>query len=221
MTRATNARIAGATFLIYIAAGLTSMAVFGRAAAGEGVASKLSAIAQHPTEMGVVVVLGFLQSFTALILAATLYAVTRAQDSDLAMVGLICRVAEGVIGGVSILRMLALVHLATTASDAAAAQPLGSYLLRGDMAVSATFFAVGSAFFSYLFLRGRLIPAPLSWLGVVASVLLVVALPLQAAGFLRGPITSVIWLPMLAFEVPLAFWLMVKGVAGAARAQAA
>jgi len=32
------------------------------------------------------------------------------------------------------------------------------------------------------------------------------------AGFLSGPVTSYVWLPMLAFEVPLAFWLMIKGV---------
>jgi hypothetical protein len=58
-----------------------------------------------------------------------------------------------------------------------------------------------------------MIPVPLAWLGVVASVLLLVALPLQLAGFLRGPLTSFVWLPMLAFEVPLALWLLIKGVA--------
>jgi hypothetical protein len=58
-----------------------------------------------------------------------------------------------------------------------------------------------------------MIPIPLAWLGVVASVLLVICLPLQLAGFLGGPITSFMWLPMLAFEVPLAFWLLIKGVA--------
>ena len=36
----------------------------------------------------------------------------------------------------------------------------------------------------------------------------------QLAGFLHGPLTSYIWLPMLAFEVPLALWLLIKGVAG-------
>ena len=48
---------------------------------------------------------------------------------------------------------------------------------------------------------------------LVAPVLLVVVLPLQLAGFLRGPITSLVWLPMHAFEAPLGFWLIVKGVA--------
>jgi hypothetical protein len=48
-----------------------------------------------------------------------------------------------------------------------------------------------------------------------------IGLPLQLAGFLAGPITSVMWLPMLAFEVPLGLWLIIKGVGKPARAQLA
>ena len=78
--------------------------------------------------------------------------------------------------------------------------------------IGATFFGVGSALFSWLLLRGRMVPVPLAWLGVFASVLLVVSLPLQLAGILRGPVTQLLWLPMLAFEVPLGLWLLVQGV---------
>ena len=46
-----------------------------------------------------------------------------------------------------------------------------------------------------------------------SSILLVVALPLQLAGFIEGPVTNFIWIPMLLFEVPLALWLLIKGVA--------
>ncbi len=222
MTRTTNARIAGFTFLFYIAAGISSMVLFGRAATGEGIAAKLAGIAQHPTEVGVVVLLGFIQCFAALVLAVTLYAITREQDADLAMLALACRVAEGIIAGSSMPNTPALVWLATAsgenAPDTAAAHALGGYLLRGDMAVTATFFAVGSALFSYLLLRGRMIPVTLAWLGVVASVLLVIGLPLQAAGFLSGPIAMMMWLPMLAFEVPLGLWFIIKGAAKPARA---
>jgi NADH:ubiquinone oxidoreductase subunit K len=57
-----------------------------------------------------------------------------------------------------------------------------------------------------------MIPVALAWLGVLASVLLVVALPLQLAGLLRGPVTQLMWIPMAAFEIPLGLWLIVKGV---------
>jgi hypothetical protein len=56
-----------------------------------------------------------------------------------------------------------------------------------------------------------MIPVALAWLGVLASVLLVVGLPLQVAGVLRESLTM--YLPMLAFEISLGLWLLIKGVA--------
>ena len=225
MTRTTNARIAGLTFLVYIAAGITSMVLYRRATGGAAIAERLAAIAGHTTAVGVLVLLGFVQCFSALVLAVTLWAITRDEDNDLAMLGLTCRVGEGVIDGLAIPGILAVFSLATStgpdATGTAAAQTLASYLLRTDVEVPATFFAVGSTFFSWLLLRGRMIPVPLAWLGVVASVLLVVCLPLALAGFLRGPIVTLMWLPMLAFEVPLGLWLITKGVAPPTRMRAA
>jgi hypothetical protein len=71
-----------------------------------------------------------------------------------------------------------------------------------SVTLGASLFVAGSTLFSYLFLRGRMIPVALAWLGVMASGLLVV-LPLQLAGFFRGAtnwfsaVTWVVWLPML------------------------
>ena len=121
------ARVAGFTFLFYIAAGITSMAL-----------GRQSQIAD---------LLGLLQSFSALVLGATLYALTYKQEPALALLALTCRVAEAIQYG-----------------------------------ESAIYFAVGSLLFSWLILRGRLIPAALAQLGVIASALLVVILPLQLAG---------------------------------------
>jgi hypothetical protein len=41
----------------------------------------------------------------------------------------------------------------------------------------------------------------------------VICLPLVYAGWLRGPITVFMWLPMLVFELTLAVWLMTRGAA--------
>ena len=171
MTRTTNARIAGVTLLVYIAAGLASLALAGRPHAPD--------------------VLALFTSFSALVLGVMLYAITREQDPDLAMLGLVCRVVEGIPGEGTI------------------------------------YFAVGSTVFSWLFLRGRMIPVALAWLGVLASVLLVIILPLQRAGLFGGASnwlsrgTWLLFLPMLVFQVALAVWLLAKGVALPARVQAA
>ena len=136
-------------------------------------------------------VLTILTSFSALVLGVTLYAITREVDPDLAMLGLTCRVIEAMPGS-----------------------------------EGAIFFAVGSTLFSWLLLRGRMIPVALAWLGVIASILLVAILPLQRAGLFGGAgtwsssVTWFEWLPMLVFEVTLALWLLIKGVAPAARQSA-
>ena len=172
MTRTTNARIAGFTFLFYIAAGIASLILSGR---------------PHATD-----VLSLLTSFSALVLGVTLYAITREQDPDLAMLALTCRVIEGIPG-----------------------------------APGTIYFAVGSTLFCWLLLRGRMIPVALAWLGVIASAVLAVILLLQRAGLFGGSInwfsgaTWLMWFPMLVFEVTLALWLIIKGVAAPARTQPA
>ena len=220
MTRTTNARIAGFTFLFYIAVAFPGMVLMNRATTAEGTVAKLARIAEHATDVRIAVLLSLAGCLAALVLAVTLYAMTREQDADLAMLGLVCRVGEGVTGAVSIPAALGLLWLATAtgadAPDTSVARTLGGFLLERNPLVGATLFALGSSCFSYLFLRGRMIPVSLAWLGVVASLLLVGGLPLQLAGFLRGPITSVMWLPMAAFEVPLGLWLLIKGVAAPA-----
>ena len=226
MTRRANATIAGFTFLVYIAAGITSMVLFARATSGEGVAAQLATIAQHATDVRFTVLLNLLMNLSALVLAVTLYVITRDQDRDLALLAMTCRVAEG-IAGMDVSVTLGLLWLATETEaatlDPGAASALGAFFLKmaKTMGASATFFAVGSTIFSWLLLRGRMIPLALAWGGVLASVLLVVCLPLQLAGLLSGPVTSFQWLPMLLFEVVLALWLIIKGVAARAPRQPA
>ncbi len=171
MTITTNARVAGFTFWIYFAAGIGSMLLAGNAPATS--------------------VLALVTSFCALLLGVTLYAITREQDQDLAMIALACRVIEAVPG-------------------------------HGEI-----YFAVGSTIFSWLLLRGRMIPAGLAWLGFVSSLLLVVLLPMQLAGYFGGPrnwsspVTWAVWLPLLVFELTFAVWLITKGVAAPAQRQPA
>ncbi len=216
MTRTTNARIAGFTFLAYIAATLASMVILDHAASGEAITDKLAAISEHATSVRVAMLLALAQALATLVLAVTLYAITRDEDRDLALLAMACRLTEGVIGALSASATLALLWVATAsgldASGAGALDALGGYLLRDDSAVSALFFALGSALFAYLLLRGRLIPVALGWLGVTASILLVVGLPAQLVNFIDPSVASLMWLPMLAFEIPLGLWLLVKGV---------
>jgi hypothetical protein len=162
MTPMTNARIAGLTYLLYIGLDFPTLFMSNKNAAA---------------------VLTMFGAVNALVLAVALYGVTREVMPDLALLAMVCRVGEGILG-------------------ASQAGPV-----RGGF-----FFAVGSTIFCYLLLRGRLIPTGLAWLGLGASVLLVVLLPATLGGVLHRPFSDLIWAPMAAFEIPAGFWLIMRGV---------
>lgn len=218
MTRSANARVAGFTYLAYIALAFPSLLLSSRATQGDGVSAKFASIAAHTVAMRVSIVLTLITCFAAIVLAVTLYALTRDEDRDVAMVAFACRVGEGLTSAIVMLTMLEQLWLATAGTrslDAASTQALGTLLFTGTRAwngsVAAMFFAVGSTLFCWLLLRGRIIPTGLAWLGVVGSILLVVCLPLQLVGLLHRPITDLMWLPMAAFEIPLGVWWLIKG----------
>lgn len=216
MTRTTNSRIAGVTYFVYFVAGVASMFLSGAAARGAGIAAQLATIAQHATEYRLVVLLTVICAFSALVLGVTLYALTRDQDPDLAMLALLCRVIECVNGATSVWRSLGALSLATAAgahaANTEATHTLAAFLLAGGFpGISASFFAVGSTIFCYLLLKGRMIPMPLAWLGVVGSALVLGSIPLQHFGIIAGSWS--LWMPLLVFELTFAAWLIVKGAA--------
>lgn len=216
----TNARIAGFTYLFYIAVALPCMFLMSRATNAEGTLAKLAIVAQHAIDVRLTILLTLLSCFSAIVLGIALYGVTRDEDHELSLMAMAFRVSEGVLGAIGIPNLLGLLWVSTSGAGPAATDPvttstLGAYFLMPaqDAMIGAPFFAAGSLIFSFLLLRGRMIPSWLAWLGIIASALVVVASPLQIAGFIKGPFTSLMWLPMLAFEVPLGLWLLIKGVA--------
>ncbi len=220
MTQRTNARVAGFAFLFYIAVGITQMVLSGPSRADD-TAAHLALVARHAWRMRVNVVLTLVICATAILLAAALYAITRDEDRNVAVLGLSFRVGEGVLAALGALGSLAVLWLATDAAQVQGTTTLAELLIQiqgWNVTITATFFALGSTAFSWLLLRGRLIPVPLAWVGVVASILLVIGLPLRLVDAIGGTMTQVMWLPMAVFEIPLGFWLLIRGVRPAARA---
>jgi hypothetical protein len=218
MTRSTNARLAGSAYLSYIVVGILNEVLMYRAAGVNGIAAKLARMADHSTDVRLAIILKLGECFSVFVLAVALYGITRDEDNELAMLGLLCRAAEGVLIASLIpnsqgLLWLASVRAGVDVPDVATTNALGGFLLAPGAAVGAIFFAVGSAIFSYLLLRGRMIPASLAWWGVLSSALLVIGVPLQVAGFLIGPLAGYQWVPAIVFAPVFALWLLIKGVA--------
>src|ERR1700682_4510780 len=134
MTRKTNARLAGFMFLFYIVTGISNLVLFSQATSGaEGTAAKLAGIARHATTVRLTVLLTLCGFVSAVVLGVTLYALTRDEDRDLALLALCFRVTEGVISGISAVRVLQLLAVAMASTAVAApdaANALGALLLQ-------------------------------------------------------------------------------------------
>ena len=85
MSRTTNAKIAGFTFLFYIAVAFPSVVLMDRATSGEDTSAKLAQIAAHTSDVRMAILLTLLSCFAALVLGVTLYGITRDVDHELAM----------------------------------------------------------------------------------------------------------------------------------------
>ena len=133
MTRTASARVAGVTFLAYIVVGILAMILHGKAVRGDDIVAQLASINEHASYLRTAVVLDLLCAFAAIVLGVTLYALTREQDPHLAMLGLVCRSAEGIVGGISVQASLGLLWaakaVASNASNTDATNAIGSYLL--------------------------------------------------------------------------------------------
>jgi hypothetical protein len=134
-------------------------------------------------------VLSVLTSFSALVLGVTLYAITREQDPDLAMLGLICRVVEGIPGE-------GMIYFAVGSTLFA------WLLLRGRMIpVALAWLGVLAGVLLVVMLllqRAGLFGGTVNW---------------------SSSVTWLMSLPMLVFELAFSLWLLIKGVAAPVRRQ--
>jgi hypothetical protein len=216
MTRAQDARLAGFTFLFYIAAGICGLITFDLATSGSTTAAaRLANIAAHSSFMSLSIICSVLTILCAIVLAVTLFALTREEDVDLARLAMSCRLLEAATNTVPVLALIALINLAKdVAAPEISTSTVATLLLKAQAwstPLSATMFAIGSAIYCALFLRGGWVPGWLAKLGLIASLLLVVMEPLEAAGLTKGVVAAIVWLPMLAFEVPFGIWLLRTG----------
>jgi hypothetical protein len=213
MKRTTNARIAGAAFLLYIAAAFPASMIGQRMLAGATTHDKLATLHQHVGAAHLTIVLGFISGLCAFALAISLNALTRDEDADIARFGLLCRFGEGLLAAPFI--TLALIWLAGRGADPAQMnEAIAALLIRmrpWQVVYAAYIFALGSTAFCFLLLRGRLVPTWLGWLGFLGSLLLVPTLPLVMLGRLGSPYADLIWAPIAVFEIVVAVWFLATG----------
>jgi hypothetical protein len=116
MTQRAEARTAGYAYLSYIVFTMSSITLYSKAIAGNGPFQQLSSLSRMISTARVTVLLDLLQIVCALVLAATLYRITKGVDATLALVAMSFRLGEGLLGSLPLLGKLELMQLATAAT---------------------------------------------------------------------------------------------------------
>ncbi len=184
------ARVAGLMYLLVLAVDLTGMqshnAVLGRSLMLTG-------------------------SLLTVPLALGLYFTLRPVHGVVSAFALGCRLLEALLGIISTIVGFSMMRTDLLQSS------LGRAILSlaaWDHATNFAAFAftIGSTLFFLLFVKGRLIPRPLSWLGLLASLVAMLACitHLFRPGFPAMTMTA--WIPMLLAEVSTGGWLLVRSV---------
>ena len=98
MTLRRNAMLAGLGLLLYIGVGVLQMVIGSGVSAGATPGERLASMAAHDARVQFSALLGLVTSAIALLLGVTFRALTARVDSDVAWLGALCRVAEGIVG---------------------------------------------------------------------------------------------------------------------------
>jgi len=155
-----------------------------------------------------------------IILLWALYVVLKPINKDVALLGAFLRLAENfVLAYITVQEFAALAVLKSTASLQGFGPPqlqgLSDIFLRvyGDtFNIGFLFLGLGSAVFSYLWLKSRYIPRVLAVWGIFASLVMA----LMSLALIVFPSLSAMgmtyMMPMGLYEFSLGFWLLIKGV---------
>jgi len=203
--------------------------------AGSDVVRTASNIMAHEQLFRVVIVSDLLTCAGVVVLNLALYELLAPVHRSIARLAALWRLAEAFVGSAIVVCSFVVLSVLSGADYLQAFRP-GELLALARLLVGARtsgylivllFFGLGSTAYLYLLVRSRYVPKAIALLGLAGSALVVLfvlgrmlfpallagasaavlALPAVARGLL-----AILFLPVLAFEIILGLWLLVKGV---------
>jgi hypothetical protein len=150
-----------------------------------------------------------------------LYVILKRVNRDVALLGAFFRLVETAILGVTTLTAFIALRLLSGADylrvmDTAQLQALARGFLSVygiGLSVGFVFLGLGSAVFSYLWLKSRYVPRGLAWLGIFGSLLMaIMSLVTMVFPVVWDRVGMLYMMPMGLYEVGLGFWLLIKGL---------
>ena len=158
---------------------------------------------------------------SVVILSLALYVILKTVNKNLALLALFWRLAEAIIGGVTVLFSFIVLQLLNGEGYSAVFETEQLQALVGlflnvrtaGLTIVIVFLCLGTTVFCYLFFKSRYVPRILAAWGIFSFLLMLIysfvniLLPNSPA-----MIQTVCWTPAILFEVIIGLWLLFKGV---------
>jgi hypothetical protein len=221
-SRRQAARIAGLAYVF----GILYVPVYVLTSGGLTVAGDPAAtfanVQANPVLFRVGIVSTLVMFVSVFVLIAALYVALEPVNRNLALLGLVLRLPEAMLGLVSVVFSLVVSQLASGNASVAGFAPqqvqaLVQIALSGGSAagtVNLIFMALGSLPFLYLFWTARYAPRPLVGFGMLAYVfaLMSAVTSILAPGSAVDQMQMVLVVPVMLFELVFGLWLTVRSV---------
>ena len=154
--------------------------------------------------------------------ATAMFPILRKYNETIALWHVCFRFLEAVVITVGLISVLALLTLsrefaAAGAPDTASFQAVGTSLIAIHdwtfMLGPLFFLGINTIMYSYIFYKSKLVPTALACLGMTGAVLVFICALLVMFGVIQqvSLLGGLLALPIAAFEISLAVWLIVKG----------
>jgi Domain of unknown function (DUF4386) len=215
------ARLAGFLYLTIIVTSILSLFLVEARLVVEGdPAATTQRIATNQTLFRAGLVYDLVMFASVIALAWALFVMLRGVDRNRALLGLLWRMAEAVVGAVTVLLGVLVVLLVDGQDAAATLEPTQLHALVHALLtareigfdVAVFFLSLGTIVYCSLLYRSRYVPRVLAGLGIVAFALMLAG---TAVGLLLPQLkelTMVSWAPGIVFEAAIGVWLLLKGI---------
>ena len=218
----TAAKIVGALYLIQMALAVFAEAfVRGRLIVPHDATQTAANIAASETLFRLSIAGDLLVYTTLIVLIWGLYIILKPINRDGALLGAFFRIAEQAVLATTTLTAFIALRLLSGAEYLRAVDPAQLQVLARvflsvygiGLSIGFVFLGLGSAVFSYVWLKSGYIPRALAWLGIVGSLLLS-GMSLVTMVFPRvyAVLGMSYMMPMGLYEVGLGLWLLIKGL---------
>lgn len=216
-----HARLAGLLYLTIIVMSLVSLLVVESRLVVDGDwAATAERIAANQTLFRAGLVYDTAMFAGVIALAWALFVILRGVDRNRALLALLWRMAEAVVGAVTVLLGVLIVLLVESQGVRSAFEPAQLHSLVGVLVtargigfdVTIFFLSLGTIVNCRLLYRSRYVPRALAGLGVASFALMLVGTVISLLLPQYRDLAMAAWAPGIVFEVAIGVWLLLKGV---------